>query len=64
MLIQWRASSHRVVPMSSPSSGRDCLRLSKGRPPVGRVARGFLPFPNLVLNHFRCGTKSLSSQAT
>ena len=41
MLIQWRASSHRLVSRSSPSSGRDGLFAFAGRA-LGVV---FLTFP-------------------
>jgi hypothetical protein len=44
MLIQWRASSQRVVAMSSPSSGREGFRRSIGRRPVAR-ALGVRPLP-------------------
>jgi hypothetical protein len=44
MLIQCRASSHRVVAMSSPSRGRDGPCRSTARPPDAR-AFGVSPFP-------------------
>ena len=51
MLIQWRASSHRVVRRSSPSSGLDGRRRVFVRAPAVLVE--FLPFFAKRRNHFR-----------
>jgi hypothetical protein len=44
MLIQWRASSHRVVFRSSPARGADVFRRTGAGLPFGRVALGLFDF--------------------
>src|SRR5450759_2479086 len=53
MLIQWRASSHRLVAMSSPSSGWDGSRRSRGSARPTRTLGVDLPLGTLLMDYFR-----------